>query len=199
MHMKTGGGLCPLEVGRTLSPRGVVVARPLASDALGRRIEPSLLPPKPRRFRFPGRQPLDRCMIRTGILFILKTGIAGEDLPAECGWGCGITCKRYLRRWQRQGVWQKLHEVLRAELNEADSIDWSRALIDSARVRALGGGHDTGPKRVQPVWLQLSRDRKSLKWCGRAPARGIGPHPVARSMGHYSPSGAEMGRSGDLS
>ena len=52
---------------------------------------------------------------------------------------------------------------------------------------------------VQPVWLQLLRDRKSLKCRGKAPARGIGLPPVTRSTAHYSPSGAEMGRSGDLS
>ena len=52
---------------------------------------------------------------------------------------------------------------------------------------------------VQPVWLQLSRDRKSLKWCENVQVRGIETGPVARSRRHYSPSGAERGRSGDLS
>jgi transposase len=121
------------------------LAKPLVSDALWQRLEPLLPPPKPRRFRFPGRKPLDRRKVFTGILFILKTGIAREALPAECGWGCGITCKRYLRRWQRHGVWQTLHQVLLAELNEADRIDWSRALVDSASVRAPHGGANTGP------------------------------------------------------
>ena len=53
--------------------------------------------------------------------------------------------------------------------------------------------------RVQPVWLQLSRDRKSLKWCENVQVRGIETGPVARSRRHYSPSGAEKRRSGDLS
>ena len=52
---------------------------------------------------------------------------------------------------------------------------------------------------VQPVWLQLSRDRKSLKWRENVQVRGIETGPVARSRRHYSPSGAERGRSGDLS
>jgi transposase len=121
------------------------MTKPLVTDALWRRLEPLLPAPKPRRFRHPGRKPIDRRKALTGIVFVLKTGIAWEDLPAECGWGCGITCKRYLRRWQRLGVWRRLHEVLLAELNGADRIDWSRALIDSASVRAPGGGPDTGP------------------------------------------------------
>jgi hypothetical protein len=35
-----------------------------------------LLPEKPRRFRFPGRRPIDRRKIPTGIVFVLKTGSA---------------------------------------------------------------------------------------------------------------------------
>jgi transposase len=121
------------------------MAKPLVSDELWQRIQPLLPLPKPRRFHHPGRKPINRRKVLTGILFVLKTGIAWEDLPAECGWGCGITCKRYLRRWQRLGVWQKLHELLLAELNEADRIDWSRALVDSSSLRSPGGGADTGP------------------------------------------------------
>jgi transposase len=38
-----------------------------------------------------------------------------------------------------------LHAVLLAELNGADRIDWSRALIDAAFAKAPEGGEDTGP------------------------------------------------------
>src|SRR6266446_5960165 len=144
--MRTAGiGHAKKGWGRMFSPGGFVMAKPLVSDALWQRIEPLLPPLKRRRFRFPGRKPLDRCKVLTGILFVLKTGIAWEDLPAECGWGCGLTYKRYLRHWQRQGVWPKLLEILLAELHEADQIDWSRALIDSSSLRAPCGGQDTGP------------------------------------------------------
>jgi hypothetical protein len=34
-----------------------------------------LPPPKPRRFRYPGRKPVDDRKVLTGILFVLKTGI----------------------------------------------------------------------------------------------------------------------------
>jgi transposase len=88
---------------------------------------------------------LDTRRVLSGILFVLKTGIAWDALPAELGWGCGKTCRSYLRRWQRAGVWQKLHEVLLAELHEADQIDWSRAVADSGSVRAPQGGAATGP------------------------------------------------------
>jgi transposase len=117
----------------------------LVTDALWERIEP-LLPPYPsRRFRFPGRKPLDHRKILTGILFVLKTGIAWDDLPADLGCGCGKTCRHYLQLWHQAGVWVKLHALLLAELNGADKIDWRRALIDGSYAKAPEGGEDTGP------------------------------------------------------
>ena len=59
-----------------------------------------------------------------------------------------MTCWRRLRDWQAAGVWQQFHEILLAELNATDKIDWSRAAIDSSFVRALGGGERTGPSPV---------------------------------------------------
>jgi transposase len=121
------------------------MAKPLVSDALWERIEPLLPPPKPRHPRHPGRKPLGYRKVLTGIIFVLKTGINWEDLPAELGWGCGKTCKGYLKAWQRAGVWGRLHQVLLQELQDADQIDWSRGAADSTKSRALGGGDDTGP------------------------------------------------------
>jgi transposase len=120
------------------------MAQPLVSDALWERIETLLPSPKPRRFRFPGRKPVDQRKVLTGIIFVLKTGIPWEELPQEMGCGCGMTCWNYLQAWQRAGVWERLHEVLLAELREADRIDWSRAAVDSTHARALGGGEKTG-------------------------------------------------------
>jgi transposase len=119
--------------------------KPLVPDELWERVQPLLPPPPQRRFRFPGRKPLDYRHILTGILFVLKTGIAWDDLPAELGCGCGKTCRHYLRLWYQAGVWQKLHALLLAELNGADQIDWSRALIDASFAKAPEGGEDTGP------------------------------------------------------
>src|SRR6185312_9923752 len=121
------------------------MAKPLLPDGLWKRVEPLLPPLKPRRFRFPGRKPIDNRKALTGILFVLKTGIPWEDLPQELGCGSGMTCWRRLRDWQAAGVWQTLHETLLTELQANDRIDWSRAAVDSGSVRALGGGEKTGP------------------------------------------------------
>lgn len=119
--------------------------KPLVSDALWDRLAPLLPPPPRRRFRFPGRKPIDYRRILTGILFVLKTGIAWDDLPAELGCGCGKTCRHYLRLWHQAGVWFQLHALLLAELNGNDQIDWSRAVIDASFAKAPEGGEKTGP------------------------------------------------------
>ncbi len=121
------------------------MAKPLVSDALWERLEPLLPPGKPRRFRFPGRKPLDYRKVLTGIIFVLKTGIPWEALPREMGCGCGMTCLNYLKAWQRAGVWDNLHQVLLQELEDADRIDWSRGAVDASFARALGGGEESGP------------------------------------------------------
>jgi transposase len=125
------------------------MAKPLLPDALWERIAPLLPPPpRPKRPDRPGRKRIDdrRCLI--GILFVLKTGINWEDLPAEMGCGSGMTCWRRLAYWTRAGVWTRLHELLLAELEGAGRIDWRRATIDSSHVRARGGGERTGPSPV---------------------------------------------------
>jgi transposase len=120
------------------------MAKPILDDGLWEIIEP-LLPKKKRRFRNPGRKPLlDRAAL-TGILFVLKTGIAWEDLPQETGCGCGMTCWRRFQAWQKAGVWQKIHKVLLSKLRQADQIDFSRAVVDSASVRAVFGGKKRTP------------------------------------------------------
>ena len=121
------------------------MARPLVSDQLWEILRPLLPAPKPRRFRYPGRKPVDDRKALTGVLFVLKTGIPWEDLPAEMGCGSGMTCWRRLRDWQRAGIWFKLYQVLLDRLDEADKIDWARAAVDSTFARAFGGVEGSGP------------------------------------------------------
>ncbi len=116
------------------------MAKALVDDELWELIEPLLPPPKPRRKRYPGRKPLDNRKALSGILFVLKSGIPWEMLPQEMECGSGMTCWRRLREWHEAGVWQRLHELLLAKLREGDQIDWSRAIVDSGTIRAVGGG-----------------------------------------------------------
>lgn len=124
------------------------MARPLLDDGLWAIIEP-VIPKKVRRFTHPGRKRVPDRACLTGILFVLLTGIQWEMLPREMGCGCGMTCWRRLAEWQAAGVWQKVHEVLLARLNSAEQIDWSRAVVDSSSIRAVGGA--LRPARTPPT------------------------------------------------
>src|SRR5215207_9876675 len=121
------------------------MAQPLVPDELWAKVASLFPPPKPRRDIYPGRKPLDRRKVLTGILFVLRTGIRWNDLPSELGWGSGSRCRRYLKKWHRAGVWNRLYALLLVELDDAAKIDWSRGAVDSSSVRALGGGTGTGP------------------------------------------------------
>ena len=99
-----------------------------------------LIPVKPRRRRYPGRKPIPDRLVLIGILHVLHTGIAWEDLPQEYGYGSGVTCWRRRRDWQTAGVWDCLHRKRLETLNAAGAIDWSRAAVDGFHVRALLGG-----------------------------------------------------------
>ena len=125
------------------------MARELLSDELWELIEPLLPALKPRRFRYPGRKPMDRRKVLTGILFVLKSGIPWEMLPKQMGCGSGMTCWRYLNKWQQAGLWEKIHQVLLAKLRQANKIDWSRAVVDSASLRAVLGGRKPAP--IPPI------------------------------------------------
>jgi len=127
------------------------MARPLLTDELWLVIEPGL--PRVRPSLLGGRpRASDRACV-SGILFVLRTGIPWEDLPAEFGC-CGMTCWRRLRDWQKVGVWTGLHRVLLEMLHEADQIDWSRTWVDSASVRAVVGARKPG--RIPAIAANLA-------------------------------------------
>ena len=132
------------------------MAKPLLDDSLWEFIEPLLPPPKPRRFRFPGRKPVGNREVLTGILFVLKTGIGWEYLPQEMGCGSGMTCWRRLAQWQKAGVWNKVHLMLLEKLQEAEKLDWSRAVVDSSSVRAVLGAKKRA--RIRPIAPETGRN-----------------------------------------
>ena len=142
------------------------MAEPLVSDALWERIEPLLPHPKRRRRHHSGRKPIDRRKVLTGIIFVLKTGIPWEELPQEMGWGCGMTCWNYLHAWQRAGVWERLHGVLLNELQEADRIDWSRALW-TARMHGPWEGEKKPAKtlRIAASWGPSTTSSRTPTGC----------------------------------
>ena len=139
------------------------MAKDLLPDDLWAVIEP-LLPvgrPKPKG----GRPPVPNRAVLTGILFVLRSGIPWEMLPAELGCGSGMTCWRRLRDWQAAGVWTRLHRAFLDRLGAAERIDWSRAALDSASVPAKRGAM----RSVRARRIAANRARSAILWStGRA-------------------------------
>jgi transposase len=74
------------------------MAGPLVSDDPWALILPER--PKPKG----GRPPIPDRAALSGILFVLKSGIPWEMLPAEMGRGSGMRCWRRLREWRQADV-----------------------------------------------------------------------------------------------
>src|SRR4051812_13500580 len=158
------------------------VIEDLVPDGLWDRIAPLLPPPKPRRYRYPGRRPIDDRAALAGIVFVLKTGIAWNQLPAAVVGCSGVTCWRRLRDWTKAGVWPTLHELLLAELRAAGELDLEVCAVDGSHIRALKGGpRRTVPGRPRPSRLQAPSDLRR-RW---HPARH---HPDRRQPQRRHPA-----------
>ena len=147
------------------------MAATLVSDELWEAIEPLLPkhPPKPEGGR--PRVPDRACL--AGIVFVLRYAIPWRAVPRELGCGSGMTCWRRLGEWQAGGVWAALHAVLLARLHAADKIDWSRAAVDSSRVKAPLGGKK--PARTRPTGPSPAANTRS--WSTATASRSRRPSP----------------------
>lgn len=93
-----------------------------------------LLPPPART----GRPRADDRRTLDGILYVLFTGCRWQDIPPR--YGSGKTCWHRLRRWQREGVWDRLWHALLATLDQRQRLDWNHVVLDSSTVPAKKGG-----------------------------------------------------------
>jgi len=136
------------------------MSQALVDDDLWTRIAPLLPKRRPRNRQHAGRKPIPDRAVLTGILFVLRSGIPWKMLPKEMGCGSGSTCWRRLVRWQRAGVWKRLHRVLLTELRRRGRLDLARAVVDSASLRALRGGKKLD--RTLPIAVRPGRNTMFL-------------------------------------
>jgi len=96
---------------------------------------------------------VERREIVNAILYVLRSGCPWRLLPHEFpAWG---TVYYYFRRWQREGVWDRVLKTLRMELRQKQgrNAESSAAIIDSqsiktSAVRGPEKGYDTGKKNL---------------------------------------------------
>ena len=125
---------------------GVMAWEPWRIDeGLWQRLEP-LLPVRERRFRYPGRLPVEPRRCVEGILYVLFSGLPWAAVPSELGVS-GITCWRRHQAWQQAGVWQRLLEVLGEELERKGAADQLRLIVDASIAPAKKGARRRGQAR----------------------------------------------------
>lgn len=119
------------------------MAKELLPDSLWAEIAP-LLPVHPPQAK--GGRPWcdDRAALR-GVMFVLRSGITWQMLPTEAFGVSGSTCWRRLAAWSAAGIWPQVHRRLLNRLGRLGQVDLSKAVIDSASVRALFGGRTPAP------------------------------------------------------
>ncbi len=121
------------------------MARELLPDALWDEVK-GLIRPHPPHPKGGNAWADDRRCLR-GIVFVLRTGIQWQELPAEAFGVSGVTCWRRLRDWTAAGVWPAMHARVLHELEAAGGVDHSIGLVGSASVRAVKGGRTPGRTR----------------------------------------------------
>ena len=130
------------------------MANRLLSDELWNEIGPYFptYEPSPKG----GRPPASNKTVFTCILFVLKTGIAWEDLPLELG--CSYkTCYRRLKQWSEPGVFEAIHHHLLKQLNAAGRLELADVLIDAGLIKAPLGGQK--PVRTPPIAAVAAANR----------------------------------------
>ena len=100
------------------------------TDEQWHRLKPLLPPQRPPT----GRPAHDHRTVINGILFVLRGGCAWRDLPDRYGNWKTVSSRFY--RWCKQGVWQRVLEVLRQRADARGGVDWRVHMVDSTVVRA---------------------------------------------------------------
>ncbi|KMS71669.1 transposase [Streptomyces regensis] len=110
-----------------------------------------LLPPARVRPQGGGVANIDDEAVFAAIVYVLVSGCAWRALPPCFGASKSTVHRRFLI-WSRAGVWGQLHQKVLQLLDGQDLIDLSRAVLDSAHVRAKKGAN----LQVRAPWTGVS-------------------------------------------
>jgi len=140
-------------------------------------LEP-LIPEKKPRPDGKGRPRVNNRDVLNGILWVLRTGAAWQDLPDR--YPSPATCHRRFQEWRKEGVLEIILQTLARDFKERGKLDLSECFIDGFFVVAKkGGGQWERPSaaKVRRSWqwqtalvflspstLRLLRRMKSPLW-----------------------------------
>jgi transposase len=100
------------------------------SDRQGQQLQPLLPSRKPAT----GRPANDHRTMINGILWVLRTGAPGRDLPE--GYGPWRTVASRFYRWRRDGLWDRLLMAVQQRANSKGQLNWEVHYVDGTMVRA---------------------------------------------------------------
>ena len=91
----------------------------------------SCFPEQP-KVRGKGHPRANRRIVLNSILYILITGSRWCDLPTGEQWGSRATSHRWLVRWKREGILEKIKQSLLSLAHLNSQIDWTSASVDGS-------------------------------------------------------------------
>jgi transposase len=124
------------------------------TDQEWERLAPLLPAMPPRR----GGRWRDHRQVLNGIMFGVRTGVPGRDLPER--YGPWETLYKRFAPWQTDGTWAQIEAALRTQADGAGELDWD-AQVDSSVVCAHQ--HPAGPAKGGS---RRSRQAASTRWGG---------------------------------
>ncbi len=96
-----------------------------------------LIPPSNVREDGKGRPARHPREVLDGILWVLRTGAPWKDVPER--YPPYQTCHRWMQRWQREGVFERILCALAEDLRDRGGIDLREAFIDGTFAPAKRG------------------------------------------------------------
>jgi transposase len=113
----------------------------------------TILPEDPVRDDGRGRPWSDRRQGLNGVLWILRTGAPGQDLPPR--YGPYQTAHRRFQNWVRAGVIERILLAVAPHLKDAGGLDRKEGFVDGTFVPAQKGGAGLGKRsgaRAPRAW-----------------------------------------------
>lgn len=118
----------------------------------------SFVPVPVKRVDGRGRPRVDDRLVLNGVLWIMRTGAAWQDLPNR--YPSPATCHRRFQSWCRSGVFEKILNALAQDLEERGQLDLSECFIDATFAPAKKGAtawvKPSGAKAVKSWQLQTA-------------------------------------------
>lgn len=145
------------------------MSKSLVPDELWAIVEP-LMPPFTPRAQGGGTTPADPRAVFAAIVYVLTSGCAWGLLPSWVG-VIYKTVQRRFGQWTDAGLWRRIHVAVLDELGARGDLDWSRAILDAASVRARIGE----PDRAEPGGSRQARleDPPAVRRGRPAPVVGV--------------------------